>query len=139
MKEQEYEEENEIIEADSLFNDTIQHNMFKVTSLESLNQININKIDELERIIETLKSKYLNLKNVVNFIVKDLHYISELQNVQPIYDSSGKIVETIVNEGWLERRSPLLVDSNGFWKRYKLDGKIYEIKEKGVIIEVKEN
>ena len=139
MKEQEYEEENEIIEADSLFNDTIQHNMFKVTSLESLNQININKIDELERIIETLKSKYSNLKNVVNFIVKDLHYISELQNVQPIYDSSGKIVETIVNEGWLERRSPLLVDSNGFWKRYKLDGKIYEIKEKGVIIEVKEN
>lgn len=135
-----YEEDDDIIKPDSIFDDVITHSMFKVTSLESLSQRSLheNKIEELESMIDSIKTDYLKLKNVVNYIVKDLHYISELQNIQPIYDSNGKIIETIVNEGWLDRRIPILIDSNGFWKRYKLDGKLYDIKEKGVILEVNE-
>jgi hypothetical protein len=138
-------EECEIIEPDSIFNNILSCNINfdfeeKITdNVEKLLEEKNKKIEELEEEILVIKKQEEKIKNVINYIVKDLHYINELQNVQPIYNSDGKIIETIVNEGWLDRRVPKTFDENGFWKTYELDGKIYEIKEKGVIIELKNN
>jgi hypothetical protein len=137
-------EECEIVEPDSMFNNILSCNINfdfeeKITdNVEKLLEEKNKKIEELEEEILVIKKQEEKIKNVINYIVKDLHYINELQNVQPIYNSDGKIIETIVNEGWLDRRVPKTFDENGFWKTYELDGKIYEIKEKGVIIELKE-
>lgn len=138
-------EMNEIVEPDDMFNNISSCNMNLdiekkiMNKVEKMIEVKNRKIEELEEEIIIMKKYEEKLKNVINYIVKDLHYINELQNIQPIYDSNGRIIETIVNEGWLDRRIPISFDENGFWKKYKLDGNIYEIREKGVIIKIKEN
>ncbi len=138
-------QECDYIEPDIMFDNILSCNMnldFEekiMNNVEKLLEEKNRKIGELEEEVLVMKKHEEKLKNVINYIVKDLHYINELQNVQPIYNSDGQIIETIVNEGWLDRRVPLTFDENGFWKTYELDGKIYEVKEKGVIIEIKEN
>jgi hypothetical protein len=134
----------EYIEADIIFDEVLSRDLTEkledkvMNNVEKLLEEKNRKINDLENDILVIKKHEEKLKNVINYIVKDLHYTNELQNIQPIYDSDGKIIETIVNEGWLDRRVPITFDENGFWKTYELDGKIYEIREKGVIIEIKE-
>jgi len=142
--EKESDNYDEIVEPDSMFdgmlcNMNLDFEEKIMNNVEKLLEEKNRKIEELEGEVLVMRTHEEKLKKVINYIVKDLHYINELQNVQPIYNLDGQIIETIVNEGWLDRRNPILFDENGFWKRYELDGKIYEIREKGVIIEVKEN
>lgn len=133
----------EIVEPDDMFNNisyimNLDIEKKIMNKVERLLEAKNRKIEELEGEIIVMKKYEEKLKNVINYIVKDLHYINELQNIQPIFDSNGYIIETVVNEGWLDRRIPISFDENGFWTKYTLDGNMYEIKEKGVIIEVKE-
>ena len=87
-----------------------------------------------------MKKHQDKLHDIINCMVKDFHYDrSGVKNIQPIYDEHGRIIDSVVNEGWVDRRIPVLVEENGAWKRYKLDGKIYEMRGKGVVVEIKEN
>ena len=141
-----YKDDDEIIDTDILFDTIISYNINSgikreiMTKVEELLEDKNKKIIELENEVALLKTRQKNLHNVVNYIVKDLHYsaIRGLRNVQPIYDETGKIIDAVVNEGWIDRRKPILYGENGGIKRYKLDGKTYELKGNGVIVEIKE-
>jgi hypothetical protein len=141
-----YKDDDEIIDTDILFDTIISYNINSgikreiMSKVEELLEDKNKKIIELENEVALLKTRQENLHDVVNYIVKDLHYsaMRGLRNVQPIYDESGKIIDAIVNEGWIDRRKPILYGENGGIKRYKLDGKIYELKGNGIIVEIKE-
>lgn len=141
-----YKDDDEIVDTDILFDTIISYNIESgikreiMTRVEELFQDKNKKIIELENEVALLKTRQEKLHNVVNYIVKDLHYsaVRGLRNVQPIYDETGKIIDAVVNENWIDRRKPILYGENGGIKRYKLDGKLYELKGNGVIVEIKE-
>lgn len=138
--------DDDIIDVDIMFDTIIRYNINSgiqteiMNKVENLLQEKNKKILELEEEIVLLKKQQENLHNVVNYIVKDLHYsaVRGLRNVQPIYDESEKIIDVVVNEGWVDRRKPIMYGENGGMKRYKLDGKIYELRGNGVAVEIKD-
>ncbi len=135
---------DEIIEPDIMFDQIISYNMNSVFEdkimkrVEKLLEEKNKKISELEDEVSVMKGQQDKLQDIINCMVRDFHYSSRLRNIQPIYDDNGKIINSVINEGWIERRIPVLVEENGAWKRYKLDGKIYELKGNGVVVEIKE-
>jgi len=142
-----YTDDDDIIDSDILFDTIISYNINAgikreiIAEVKQLLEDKNKKIVELENEIVLLKTRQENLHNVVNYIVKDLHYsaVRGLRNVQPIYDESEKIIDAVVNEGWIDRRKPIMYGENGGIKRYKLDGKIYELRGNGIIVEIKES
>lgn len=135
---------DEIIEPDILFDQIFSYNMnlaFEdkiMKRVEQLLEDKNRKISELEEEVLVMKGQQDKLQDIINCMVRDFHYSSRLRNIQPIYDENGKIVDSVINEGWTERRIPVLIEESGAWKRYKLDGKIYELKGNGVVVEIKE-
>lgn len=139
----ENEDPPEFIEIDSVFDNIMSYNM-NVEFEDKLMKRVYNKLEEKDRKISELEEEILDiktqqtkLKNIINYIVKDYHYDrSGIKNIQIIYDKNGNMMESVINEGWTERRIPILTKENGSLKRYKLDGKIYDINENGGIVEI---
>jgi len=134
---------DDFIEPDIMFDHIMPYNsnskfedkiMIKV---EKLLEEKDKKITELEKEILDIKKYQNKLKVIINYMVKYYHDDSSgIKNIQPIYDNNGIMIDCVVNEGWVDRRIPLLIKENGSLKRYKLDGKIYEMREKGVVVEI---
>lgn len=139
----ENEDPPEFIEIDSVFDNIMSYNM-NVEFEDKLMKRVYNKLEEKDRKISELEEEILDiktqqtkLKNIINYIVKDYHYDrSGIKNIQIMYDKNGNMMESVINEGWTERRIPILTKENGSLKRYKLDGKIYDINENGGIVEI---